>query len=118
MPPRARADFDAVELALTNLVENAVVHAGPGCVEVTVGPAAEVSVRDRGKGLPPGVGNRLFEPFWRSEDAPAGGSGLGLAIVERLQRAQGGQVEARPADGGGAKFTLSFRSAETVSEQG
>jgi signal transduction histidine kinase len=51
----------------------------------------------------------LFEPFWRGKDAPAGGAGLGLAIVERLQRAQGGGVEARVADGGGSEFILSFR---------
>jgi two-component system OmpR family sensor kinase len=110
-PVLAMVDTDGVEVALTNLIENAIVHAGPGLIEITVGPGPEIRVRDRGKGLPSDIGRQLFEPFWRGDDAPAGGTGLGLAIVERLQRAQGGEVELRPAEGGGAEFILSFPGA-------
>lgn len=112
LPPEpivVAADPDALELALYNLVENAIVHGGAGVVDLTVGPGPEVRVRDRGPGIPPGAGRSLFQPFWRGADAAPGGAGLGLAIVERVQRAQGGEVLAdSPADGGAA-FVLRFR---------
>ena len=64
-------------------------------------------------GLPRGAEDHLFDPFRRGPGAVAGGAGLGLAIVHRLQRAQGGSVEARAAQGGGAEFVLCYRPAET-----
>lgn len=108
-PVVVAADPDALELALTNLVENAVVHGGPGVVDITVGPGPELRVRDRGPGVPPGTGRALFQPFWRGADAAPGGAGLGLAIVERLQRAQGGEVQVESPADGGALFRLRFR---------
>lgn len=108
----ARADPDGVEVALSNIIENAIIHAGAGAVEITVGPGPVVRVRDHGPGIPPGAQAKLFEPFWRGEGAAPGGAGLGLAIVERIQRAQGGRVDARSPEGGGAEFVLSFRPAE------
>lgn len=103
------ANTDALELALHNLVENAIVHGGPGVVDLTVGPGPEVRVRDRGPGIPPGAGRSLFQPFWRGADAAPGGAGLGLAIVERLQRAQSGEVQIEAPADGGAAFRLRFR---------
>lgn len=111
LPALALAEPEGVEVALSNLVENAILHAGPGRIEVTAGPGPVLRVRDHGPGLPPGGMARLFEPFWRGEAAAPGGAGLGLAIVDRLQRAQGGTVEARAPAGGGAEFTLTFRPA-------
>lgn len=110
-PVPARADAEAVELALTNLIENAVLHGGEGTVIVMVGPGPEIAVRDEGPGLPPDAGERLYETFWRAPGAVPGGSGLGLSIVDRLQRAQGGKVAAEDAEGGGALFRLSYRNA-------
>jgi two-component system OmpR family sensor kinase len=111
-PVVANAVADGVEVALSNVVENAIIHAGTGAVEIKVGPGPVVRVRDQGPGLPPGTCAKLFEPFWRGEGAAPGGTGLGLAIVDRIQRAQGGSVEARSPAGGGAEFVLSFRPAE------
>jgi two-component system OmpR family sensor kinase len=108
---QALADEDAVEVALSNLVENAILHGGRGPIEITVGPGPEIRVRDRGPGLSPGGKRRIFEPFWRAENAPPGGTGLGLAIVERLQQAQNGSIDVKaPADGGTA-FVLSYGAA-------
>jgi two-component system, OmpR family, sensor kinase len=109
-PVVAIADPDGVEVALSNIVENAILHGGRGPIEITVGPGPVVRVRDHGPGFPPGARASLFEPFWRGDGAAPGGAGLGLAIVERLQRAQGGAVEARSPEGGGAEFVLSFRA--------
>lgn len=94
-PVLARANREGVELAISNLIENAVLHGGPGAVEVTVGPGPAIRVRDHGPGLPDGAQAQVFEPFWRAPGAVPGGSGLGLAIVDRLQRAQGGRVAVR-----------------------
>jgi two-component system OmpR family sensor kinase len=109
-PHLANADAESVEIALSNLVENAILHGGPGPVEITVGPGPVIAVRDRGPGVSRAAKTELFKPFWRGADAVPGGAGLGLAIVDRLQRAQGGQIVVQsPADGGCA-FVLTFQN--------
>lgn len=110
-PVTVKANREGVELALTNLIENAVLHGGPGEVEIAVGPGPAVTVRDHGPGLPEGAEARAFEPFWRAPGAAQGGTGLGLAIVDRLQRAQGGAVALHAPEGGGCAVTLSFPAA-------
>ena len=110
-PVRVRGTEDAIALALTNLVENALGHGGRGLVEVAVGPGPALSVRDHGPGLPPARDGDLFEPFRRGSNAPRGGAGLGLAIVDRIQRAHGGTVKASDAPGGGALFRLTYPTA-------
>jgi len=110
-PVIVKANREGVELALSNLIENAVLHGGPGEVEITVGPGPRISVRDHGPGLPDHAMARVFDPFWRAPGAVPGGTGLGLAIVDRLQRAQGGAVAMHAPDGGGCEITLSFPAA-------
>ncbi len=105
--PDIAGDSEAVALALTNLVENAIVHAG-GRITVTVGPGARIDVRDRGPGLPEGDADRLFQAFRQGPKAPATGAGLGLSIAARIQRAHGGTVTARTHAEGGAEFRLAF----------
>lgn len=105
---------DAIELALTNLVENAVFHGRGAPIEVSVGPGPKIVVSDRGPGLPGDDDGRMFEPFWRAPTAQQGGAGLGLAIVARIQRAHKGRIDATNRPGGGAVFTLSYRSAPTL----
>jgi two-component system OmpR family sensor kinase len=113
-PVMAQANREGVELALSNLIENAVLHGGPGMVEITVGPGPLVSVRDHGPGLPSGAQTQVFQPFWRAPGAIPGGTGLGLAIVDRLQRAQGGAVAVMArAEGDGCEITLSFAAAKS-----
>lgn len=108
VPILVRGAGDAIDLALTNLIENAVHHGRGGPVEVQVGPGPQIMVRDRGPGLPDDHNGRLFEPFWRSSGAEKGGAGLGLSIVQRIQRAHDGRVDAANRSDGGAVFTLSY----------
>lgn len=112
-PHLANADAESVEIALSNLVENAILHGGPGSVAITVGPGAVIGVRDHGPGVSLAATTELFKPFWRGPDAVPGGAGLGLAIVDRLQRAQGGKIEARAPVDGGCAFVLTFQNPKT-----
>jgi len=105
-----RGNAEGIELALTNLIENAVFHGGIGTIEVTVGPGPVVSVSDTGAGLSDTEKSDMFKPFWRGSEAPKGGAGLGLAIVERIQRAHGGAVDAKDRPEGGAIFSLTYQS--------
>jgi two-component system osmolarity sensor histidine kinase EnvZ len=103
----------AVRRAVSNLVDNALRHAG-GPVEIELKKAAGgamIEVRDRGPGIPAAETERLKRPFTRLEAARGGrgGAGMGLAIVERVARAHGGSLELMPREGGGlvARLTLS-----------
>ena len=104
-----KADAAAVTLALTNLVENAILHAARGTVEIRVGPEPWIRVQDEGPGLSSEVLAHLFEPYWRSPDAPPGGAGLGMAIVDHIQQTFAGGIDAANRPTGGAEFILKYR---------
>lgn len=99
--------------AVENVVRNAVRYTPEGtAVEVALRKQngngdnfAVISVRDRGNGVPDEALEKIFRPFYRTEDArdrqSGGGTGLGLAITERAVRMHGGSVQAvNAADGG------------------
>ena len=93
-----RADVDAVQRVVANLVDNAVRYAATTVtvdVRDGVGGGAVVSVADDGPGIPAEQRDHVFERFTRLDHArsrDAGGAGLGLAIVRELVRSQGGEV--------------------------
>ena len=64
---------------------------------------ALVQVLDRGPGLPPGIAERLFEPFFTTR---SDGLGLGLNICRSIVESMGGELQARNRDGGGALFEI------------
>jgi signal transduction histidine kinase len=99
----------AIDDAIRNLVENAVVHAPPR-TEVTVSTRADgsIDVSDHGRGVPEEDRARIFERFWRGKAAPSHGAGLGLAIVAEIMKAHGGSVRVDAGPNGGAVFTLVF----------
>ena len=75
------------------------------------GTGARVGVDDEGPGIRPEDLPRVFDRFWRAEDAPDGGSGLGLAIARWIAERHHGRLSAANATGGGAVFTLSLPAA-------
>jgi two-component system OmpR family sensor kinase len=105
-------DPASVELALSNLVENAVLHGGR-TVTVTAGPGPCLRVRDDGPGLPENEGLAIFDAFQRGPHAFVGGAGLGLSIVRRAMDTQRGTVSAHTHPEGGAEFVLRFRDGPT-----
>ena len=108
-PVRIKGNRHAVEEALRNLVENAIVHTVPQTeVQVEVANDGCLSVSDHGPGVPPEDRAHLFERFWRGRAAPSAGAGLGLAIVKETMQAHGGAIQVANNPGGGARFTLRF----------
>ncbi len=98
---------------LRNLVENASNYSPEGStIEVDARRglgAIEITVSDRGPGIPDADLPRIFERFYRADRSRSrdpGGTGLGLSIVRHLVGLHGGSIKAANRDGGGAMFTL------------
>jgi two-component system, OmpR family, sensor kinase len=75
------------------------------------GPAAVLEVADHGEGLTPEQAQRVFERFYRADQArnrKSGGSGLGLAIVSALVAAHGGTATVESTPGQGATFRITL----------
>ncbi|MGW4499379.1 sensor histidine kinase [Micromonospora sp. NPDC004336] len=99
--------------AVSNLVENAVNYSGEGTtVRITARAGdehVEIAVADQGIGIAPTDVDRIFERFYRADQARSrstGGTGLGLAIVKHIAGNHGGRVEVSSTLGGGSTFTL------------
>jgi signal transduction histidine kinase len=97
--PPVYVDVGRMHQVLANLLSNALHHTPVGGrVDVQTAPsgeAARFSVSNTGKGLTPEQTKRVFERFWRAEDArerDLGGSGLGLAIAQQLVNLHGGRI--------------------------
>ena len=96
------------ELALVNLIENAIKHGAPP-IELAArrrGDRIELDVRDHGPGLPAGAERAVFDKFVRVPGTRAPGVGLGLAICRGVVAAHGGTITVEPAAGGGARFHI------------
>jgi two-component system sensor histidine kinase MprB len=101
-----------VARAITNLLDNAAKYSPPGATVDVAVANGEISVRDRGPGVAAEDVSRVFDRFWRSNDARhLPGSGLGLSIVKDVAESHGGSVTfERPIDGGGgARFRLRLK---------
>ena len=109
-----RAEPSALERAIVNILDNAVKFSPEGgAVDVTL-KDGELTVRDRGPGIPADELPHVFDRFWRSPSARAlPGSGLGLSIVARTVQQAGGDVALSPAEGGGTVATIRLPGAPT-----
>ncbi|GAA0543483.1 ATP-binding protein [Paractinoplanes ferrugineus] len=102
-----------VATAVTNLVENAIAYSGEDTkVSITLRQDddwVEIDVADQGIGIAAHDVDRIFERFYRADQARSratGGTGLGLAIVKHIATNHGGRVDVTSALGDGSTFTL------------
>lgn len=117
--PEALCDRVGLQQVLLNLVSNACdamstkSAADRGLrVETGYSPAegqVELSISDRGTGIPADMLHRIFEPFFTLK---ANGLGIGLAICRSIVQAHGGQLRAENNPDGGATFRISLPRAE------
>lgn len=109
-------DPEAITRVLCNLVDNAIRYNEPGgWVEIALRSGAhgeEIVVRDSGPGIASEHKTRVFERFYRVDDARSrsaradGGAGLGLAICRGIVDAHGGSIEVGAREGPGATFIV------------
>jgi signal transduction histidine kinase len=122
--PRVRADPDALDRIVKNLVSNAIKYSPAGrCVTVgaqVTGGRVEITVVDEGRGIPAEALTRIFEPYFRVPDAAAAarGSGLGLAVVKALVDAHEGTIRVDSTPGRGTRVTVALPAMPDVSNQG
>ncbi|NUR73819.1 MAG: HAMP domain-containing histidine kinase [Hamadaea sp.] len=119
-PVTVLAQPGALQRAVVNLLDNAAKFSRAGqTVDVhveqrttTSGEYADISIADRAPTIPADQRERIFQRFYRLDDARAvPGSGLGLAIVQQTATAHGGTVTVFARPGGGNVFTLTIRAS-------
>jgi two-component system sensor histidine kinase CpxA len=130
-----RGNASLLHSAVENVVRNAIRYTQEGSsVEIELTREANVGstfavlkVSDSGPGVPPEALAKLFEPFYRLDEArgrQTGGVGLGLAITERAVRFHGGKVSAHNRGEGGLRVEMrlplitgnALRSVQPVEE--
>ena len=98
--------------AVDNLLDNAAKHAPEDTVVDVRLRDGELTVRDRGPGIPEAERAHVFDRFYRGTAARGRpGSGLGLAIVRQVAETHGGSISVEAAPGGGALFRLRLATA-------
>lgn len=110
-----RADYDLIEMAFLNLMQNAIKYSNPPAhVEVHLDRRDKdllIRISDRGIGIPKEDIARIFERFYRVDKARSrkvGGSGLGLSIVENIIKKHSGRIEVVSEVGKGTTFTITL----------
>jgi len=119
--PILRVDAVKIEKAIRHVVANALTHTpDSGTVMINTRHTIDraiIEVQDTGIGIKPEVIERIFEPFFRGDQARTvekGGVGLGLTIVKMILEAHGGSVNVRSDGDKGSIFTLSLPLKEEI----
>jgi signal transduction histidine kinase len=107
-------DVLSLQRALTNLVQNAIEHAGRGeTITIRIERTGVMEVSDEGNGIPPERRTLIFEPFQRLR--PQGrGAGLGLHLVSEIVRLHQGSITVLDGRNGGARFRIALPSSATA----
>lgn len=89
-----------IEMAVVNLIRNAIDHGGgEGAIVIRIGAAGTIDVCDEGPGIPVAEREQVFEPFHRI-NTNSSGAGLGLNLVQRAAELHGGRVQFLDLDPG------------------
>lgn len=118
------ADHNLMEMAMMNLIENAIKYSNPPAeVHISLKETngwIEVSIADKGIGIPKQDLDRIFERFYSANKAHSikmGGSGLGLSIVENIISKHFGKISVTSTVGVGTTFTVRFPSLKNISDE-
>lgn len=121
--PTVAADSNAVGEVLGNLIDNAIKYSNEGgLVHVTARPIpgfVEVSVIDRGIGIPVSVMPNLFHKFYRSHRSreTVAGTGIGLYISKAIVSSHGGTITASSVENEGSTFSFTLPIYDTVAHK-
>lgn len=121
--PTVAADGNAVGEVMSNLIDNAIKYSNEGgLVHVTaktVSGFVEVSVIDRGIGMPSNVVSNLFHKFYRSHRSreTVAGTGIGLYICKAIVSSHGGSISARSVENEGSTFSFTIPIYDTVADK-
>jgi signal transduction histidine kinase len=122
-PPEVavRADPQQLKQVLINLIQNALENTASGgtitlraaaCpARLPSAPAAGtvLEVADTGKGIPPSVAKRMFDPFFSTKET---GTGIGLSIAAGIVEKHGGSIRYQTAAGKGTTFSINLPGVE------
>lgn len=110
-----KADYNRLKQVLINLIDNAVKYSQPDTTVIVKlyqqEESAIIQVRDKGYGIPLQHQSRIFERFYRVDEArtsSSGGCGLGLSIVKTLVEGMDGSVTVRSRLSEGSVFTITL----------
>jgi two-component system OmpR family sensor kinase len=122
-PVEISGDEDRLRQVVDNLLANVRAHTPPGTSATVrvdqLDGLAQIEVRDTGPGMPAEDAHRVFERFYRTDQArtrTSGGSGLGLSIVSAIVAAHGGTVSAESAPGEGMTVTVHLPISPVATE--
>lgn len=117
------ADPHLMELAFINLIENAAKYSNPPAeIKIEMNKTEDrlqVSIADKGIGIPPADLEHIFERFYTVDKAHSqkmGGSGLGLSIVETIVEKHYGKISVESQVGKGTTFIITFPTTSSERE--
>lgn len=123
--PDSFADPNAITMALFNLLDNSVKYSGgQKQIEVRVAQTngfVELSVADKGIGIPASEQQKIFEKFYRGSSPlirKVRGSGIGLSITSHVAEMHGGEILVVSEPGKGSVFTLRIPIREKPEDAG
>jgi PAS domain S-box-containing protein len=107
--PRIEMDEKSLKQALLNLIKNAMA-AMPNGGRLWIGTSStgdrvQLQIGDTGTGIPEGIIEKIFEPYFTTKD---NSSGLGLTVVYKIIKEHRGEIAVSSREGEGTTFTLSF----------
>ena len=121
-PRSLMVDAQLLRNVLNNLLSNAIKYSPEestiDCLLTFHAETVDISIRDRGIGIPEDERPHLFERFFRATNTTGtSGTGLGLSIVKRYLDLMGGDIRLSAEDDGGSTFTVTLPAKESAGDE-